>query len=83
MIRRSTSKRIDHLCPGASRPVLNILNKQGVSSSYMTTERMVKNAGNVHDKMAVYLKEKVEKNEPVEISEVSRVQIYRKSMKQG
>ena len=49
----------------------------------MTTERMVKNAGNIHDKMAVYLKEKVEKNEPVEISEVSRVQIYRKSMKQG
>lgn len=36
---------------------------------------MITKAGKIHDKMAIYLKDKVEKNEPAEIKEVGFVLI--------
>ena len=55
---------------GVTKPAMKILNKQGVSASYSTTERMIKSAGCLYDEMAVYFKECVDKNEHAETSKV-------------
>ena len=56
--------------------MISLLNKQGVSASYNTTERIIKNAGDIYDKMATYLKDRVDKDEPAEISEVRNILGY-------